>query len=81
MAPAALGLWLAAMCVCAYDWLQFNGDPRHSGNNTQESIIAPSNVARLAFLFQVVFPSIADGAPAEVRANAEVRRVYLGERT
>jgi outer membrane protein assembly factor BamB len=58
-----LGLWLAAIPASAYDWLQLNGDPQHSGNNTQETILSPSNVAGLSFLFQATLPSIADGAP------------------
>ena len=40
-----------------------NGDPQHSGNNTQETVLGPSNVASLQFLFQVSLPSPADGAP------------------
>lgn len=43
-----------------YDWLQMNGDPQHSGNNTKETILGPSNVANLQFLFQVSLPA---GAP------------------
>ena len=46
-----------------YDWLQNNGDARHSGNNTQETVLGQSNVASLAFLFQSTLPSAADGAP------------------
>src|ERR1700694_5003054 len=47
----------------AYDWLQFNGDPAHSGNNTFETTIDRSNVASLVFKFQVSLPAVADGAP------------------
>jgi outer membrane protein assembly factor BamB len=47
-----------------YDWLQFNFDQRHSGNNTAETIISSANVTRLARLFAVALPDIADGAPA-----------------
>ena len=51
-----------------YDWLQYNGNPRHDGNNTQETVLGTSNVASLQFLFQATLPSsgtasIADGAP------------------
>jgi outer membrane protein assembly factor BamB len=46
-----------------YDWLQFNGDSVHSGDNTLESSLSPSNVAKLQLLFQVHLPGIADGAP------------------
>ena len=70
--PAALGLraggaaeeeQAAAVQASTYDWLQFNGNPQHSGNNTAETALGPSNVASLQFLFQATLPSIADGAP------------------
>ncbi len=47
-----------------YDWLQFNFDPQHSGNNTKEKKISPENIGRLHLLFKISLPSIADGAPA-----------------
>ncbi len=53
----------AAAPAAPYDWLQMNGDPQHSGNNTQETVLGPGNVASLQFLFQVALPSAADGAP------------------
>jgi IPT/TIG domain/PQQ enzyme repeat/PQQ-like domain len=62
----AAGLVLIAMpaaLAVAYDWLQFNGNSQHSGNNTQETILGPSNVANLVTLFQITLPSTADGAP------------------
>ena len=46
-----------------YDWLQYNGNPRHDGNNMQETVLGASNVATLQFLFQASLPSVADGAP------------------
>jgi PQQ-like domain len=51
-----------------YDWLQYNGNARHDGNNTQETVLGVSNVASLQFLFQATLPSsgtasVADGAP------------------
>ena len=46
-----------------YDWLQFNGDPQHSGNNTHEEIINTSNVETLHVIFKVSLPDVADGAP------------------
>ncbi len=49
-----------------YDWLQFDGDPQHSGNNTQESAISGANVAGLTPLFRVSLPSVADGAPVDL---------------
>lgn len=47
----------------AYDWLQFNGDASHSGNNTLESYLTVNNIANLQLLFQVQLLGIADGAP------------------
>ena len=47
----------------AYDWLQFNGDSQHSGNNTLETRLSAGNVAGLKQLFQVNLPGVADGAP------------------
>lgn len=49
--------------VTPYDWLQFNFDQRHSGNNTLETKITAANVAQLQKLFRVALPSIADNAP------------------
>ena len=46
-----------------FNWLQFNGDPEHTGNDTRESILSTSNVGQLRLLFQVALPDIADGAP------------------
>ena len=48
----------------SYDWLQFNGDPQHSGNNVQETSLTVGNVNSLFQSFQVTLPAIADGAPA-----------------
>jgi PQQ-like domain len=53
-----------AATVGTYDWLQFAFDPRHSGNNTREAALNPTNVNRLHRRFQVTLPSFADGAPA-----------------
>src|SRR5215813_645947 len=60
---ALAALWLASGAGLAYDWLQFNGDSQHSGNNTLETIISAANVPGLSFQFQATLPSIADGAP------------------
>jgi outer membrane protein assembly factor BamB len=72
-------LWVAAIVAVAmivsvagrssfassspYNWLQFDGDAQHSGNNTLEATIGSSNVATLTKLFGVNLPAIADGAP------------------
>jgi len=59
---AALAL-VTAPPARAYDWLQFNGDAAHSGNNTGEQILGPGNVASLTQKFQVALPGASDGAP------------------
>src|SRR5947207_3407786 len=55
---------LAGPLAAPYDWVQFNFDAGHSGNNTQESAISPTNVAGLRLLYQIRLPVVADGAPA-----------------
>jgi outer membrane protein assembly factor BamB len=60
---ALIILMLTPVVGFSYDWLQFNGDPQHSGNNTTENTINAGNVHRLHKLFQVALPSIADGSP------------------
>jgi len=68
--------WLFALCLAlpcwaeAYDWLQFNGDPAHSGNNVLEATIDRGNVASLALRFQVALPATADGAPVILQGAA-----------
>src|SRR6266511_439868 len=52
-----------ANATIGYDWLQFNGNSQHSGNNTWEINLKAGNVNQLVRLFQVTLPSIADGAP------------------
>ncbi|HVU53299.1 MAG TPA: PQQ-binding-like beta-propeller repeat protein [Polyangia bacterium] len=53
-----------ARAAAPYDWPQFDGDARHSGNNTRETSLSAANVAQLQQLFQVTLPAVADGAPA-----------------
>jgi hypothetical protein len=55
-----------AAVTAKYNWLQFNGDEAHSGNDTQEVSISPGSVPHLQALFSVHLPSTADGAPAVV---------------
>ena len=50
--------------AASYDWPQFNGNARRSGNNTSETTLSTANVAQLKQLFQVTLPAVADGAPA-----------------
>lgn len=61
------GLAGLAALASPYDWLQYNGDAQHSGNNTLETFLGVSNVASLQFLFQATLPSVADGAPVYLR--------------
>ena len=58
-----------------YDWFQFNFDQRHSGNDTAETIVSRGNVARLARLFAVALPEIADGAPTVLVDASTLRGV------
>ncbi|HWE31614.1 MAG TPA: discoidin domain-containing protein, partial [Polyangia bacterium] len=51
-----------------YDWLQFYGDVRRSGNNTLESRISASNVGGLKQIFRATLPATGDGAPAILTA-------------
>src|SRR5438552_13046058 len=60
---AALALSLATESVPAYDWLQFGGDPQHSGNNTAETALTPANVSALVQKYQVTLPATADSTP------------------
>jgi hypothetical protein len=53
----------AAAATASYDWLQYNGDAAHGGNNTAETTITAQNVGTLQRLFQVTLPAVADGAP------------------
>lgn len=59
-----------------YDWLQFNGNPTHTGNNTIESLLSVNTVGNLNLLFQVTLPGAADGAPvylSSVNTNSGIR--------
>jgi outer membrane protein assembly factor BamB len=50
--------------VKLYDWFQFNGDAKHSGNNSEETVLSADNVAMLQQTFRVALPDAGDGAPA-----------------
>jgi len=69
-AAALMLLAPAPPLAIAYDWLQFNGDPAHSGNNTLETTIGRGNVASLTLKFQLMLPAIADGAPVVLQSVA-----------
>lgn len=53
-----------SMAAAPYDWLQFDGNAQHSGDNALETTLTTANVGSLQRLFQVTLPSIADDAPA-----------------
>src|SRR6476646_420280 len=67
MGTVALIAMLLPVTVAAYDWPQFNGDSRHSGNNTQETILTAANVHGVQRLFQITLPSNADSAPVTLQ--------------
>ena len=52
----------------SYNWLQFNGNPQHSGSNTSERTILPGNVSELKRWYQATLPGVADGAPVYLSA-------------
>jgi len=57
-----------AAAATTYDWLQFDGNPSHTGNNTQETSITTSNVGTLSQLFRVSLPDTADSSPVYLRS-------------
>src|SRR5262245_20882040 len=61
---------IEAAAPAPYDWLQFGGNPQHSGSNTQEAVLGPSNVGNLTLFFQVSLPAAADGAPVALSSVA-----------
>ncbi|HLX27990.1 MAG TPA: PQQ-binding-like beta-propeller repeat protein [Casimicrobiaceae bacterium] len=68
---AAFATWFG-LCVVppasADDWLQFDGNAQHSGNNSMETLLDRSNVAALTLKYQMTLPAIADGAPVLLQA-------------
>ena len=46
------------------DWLQFDFNAEHSGNNSEETKIGTANVRKLHELYRVSMPDVADGAPS-----------------
>jgi outer membrane protein assembly factor BamB len=66
-----LALWVALLPIsgatvyaAGTDWPQFDYNAQHSGVNPNETTINTGNVSRLAQLFQVSLPDVADSAPA-----------------
>src|SRR5580765_5132900 len=64
MRAVAVVTFFAPVSAYSYDWLQFNGDSLHGGNNTLEATVGASNVAKLVRVFQATLPAACDGAPA-----------------
>jgi hypothetical protein len=76
----ALAAQLAPSVALAYDWLQFNGGPGHSGNNQLETHINVDNVGQLLLKFQVSLPDVEDGAPVfleNVSTNSGVQSLVF----
>jgi hypothetical protein len=59
-----------------YDWLQFNGDAQHSGNNALEQRINVNNVSQLQLLFKVPLAGIADGVPVYLSAVSTASGIH-----
>ncbi|MBS0567594.1 MAG: hypothetical protein JSS59_09345 [Proteobacteria bacterium] len=59
----AAALATSPLQLAAYDWPQFNGNPQHGGNNTDESVLGAANVASLALQYQATLPAVGDGTP------------------
>ena len=63
LCAAVVLLSLAVTPARAYDWLQFGGDPQHSGDNALETTITKANVSTLAQKYSLSIGATADGAP------------------
>lgn len=66
-APLLLSLVLFPFAAAQADWLQFNGNPQHDGNNREEKVLTRKNVDRLAPVYQVSLPGIVDGCPVYLK--------------
>src|SRR5258708_4192099 len=64
LGAASCAVFLVPLAGAGTVWPQFDFDPQHTGNNTQETSIDRTRVSALAMKFQVTLPGIADGAPA-----------------
>ena len=56
-------MMFASGAAFGYDWLQFGGNPQHSGNNALEARITSGNVASLTPTYQITLPAGVDGTP------------------
>src|SRR5260370_7229898 len=54
---------LASTATASYDWVQFDFDAQHSGNNTPEPPTTPPNARPLRPLLQVRLPPLPTSAP------------------
>jgi hypothetical protein len=68
----AVFLWAATAAAAPIDWLQFDFDSRHSGNNPQETVIHPGNVATMHLVpgYPVSLGTLVAGADTEDGAPA-----------
>ena len=67
LAAVVAMLMLTPMLAAAYNWPQFNLDPQHSGNDTQETIINSRNALSLQQAFAPVsLPNTADSTPVYI---------------
>jgi len=57
-----------ASTPASYDWTQFGGDARHSGDNTYEATLTRANVGGLQRLFHASLLGTEDGAPVYLSA-------------
>src|SRR5579863_863898 len=67
---SVLALPTSSASAAPYDWPQFNGSARHTGDNTSETVVSPANVAQLRQLFQVTLPAVADSTPVVLTSVA-----------
>jgi len=86
-APASYFIYmpLVESSSSMYDWLQFNGDPSHRGNNSLEYILSRANVSGLHLLFQASLPAVADGTPVYLSnvstASGQRNLIFVTTRT
>jgi hypothetical protein len=74
--PAVTVSPLVVHATSHYDWLQFNGDPQHSGNNRFETAIGTANVGEIRLRWSARLADIVDGAPvalAGIKTRTGVR--------
>jgi len=73
-------LWTVRAAPLNYDWLQFNGNAQHTGDNIAEALITPANVAQLTQHLRIRLPDVADGAPvylSDVNSGGQAHNVLF----